>query len=294
MADPPAPAPADPAPRRDLFDRRRRRAVLTRAAALRAAGGDAVLLDLMAAELAERLGWVQRDFADALVVGTLPGPLAAALAARGIAPVTAAPAAAMLAAEEDHLPIGDARFDLVIALGTLDSVNDLPGALVLIRRALRPDGLFLGAMPGAGSLPRLKAAMLAGDEATGHGAAARVHPQIDVRAAGDLLQRAGFAMPVADGDTVTLRYPGLPGLVRDLRVQGWSRMLASPAPGPGRTGLIAAAQHFAAAADPDGRTAESFALIYLSGWAPAPHQPRPARRGSATASLADALKPRSA
>jgi SAM-dependent methyltransferase len=196
-------------------------------------------------------------------------------------------------ADEDRLPLAEGAFDLVVSIGALDTVNDLPGALILARRALRPDGLFLAAFAGAGSLPRLRAAMLAADAAQG-GASPRIHPQIDVRAAGDLLARAGFALPVADAESVTVRFPHLPALVRDLRAMGATNILASRDRRPiGRAGLAAAIADFAAAADPDGKTAERFEILHLSGWAPSPDQPQPARRGSATTSLAEALKPRS-
>ncbi|GGB60826.1 SAM-dependent methyltransferase [Blastomonas aquatica] len=251
--------------------------------------GGAFLAEHMAEEIIERLGWVNRNFADALVIGHAPDILMAALAARGVAVTHAGPVGADRVCEEDALPFAPASFDLVIALGTLDSVNDLPGALIQINRSLRPDGLMMAALIGAGSLPKLKAAMLAADEATGRGVAAHIHPQIDVRAAGDLLQRARFAMPVADSDTLSVRYSALTGLVRDLRCHGWTNVLVSGAPPVGRTGLIAALQSFAEAADADGKTAERFEIVYLSGWAPSPDQPKPAKRGSATASLAGVL-----
>ncbi|MDM7955670.1 methyltransferase domain-containing protein [Blastomonas sp.] len=257
--------------------------------------GGAFLAEHMADEIVERLGWVNRSFADALVLGHAPAVLLAALGSRGVKVTLAGPVGVDHSCEEDALPFAPAAFDLVIAIGTLDSVNDLPGALIQINRALRPDGLMMAAMVGAGSLPRLKAAMLAADEASARGVAAHIHPQIDVRAAGDLLQRARFAMPVADSDTLTVRYSSLPALVRDLRCHGWTNVLTSAAPPVGRAGLIAALQNFAEAAEVDGKTAERFDLIYLSGWAPSPDQPKPAKRGSATASLAGVLgktKPR--
>jgi NADH dehydrogenase [ubiquinone] 1 alpha subcomplex assembly factor 5 len=170
----------------------------------------------------------------------------------------------------------------------LDSVNDLPGALVQIRRALKPDGLFLGAFAGAGTLPRLKAAMLAGDAAEG-GAAPRIHPQIDVRAAGDLLTRAGFALPVADAETVEVRYSSLGRLAGDLRAMGATNVLTSRPRPLGRPGLAAALAAFEAQAEPDGKTREHFQIVQLSGWAPSPDQPQPARRGSGTTSLAQVL-----
>jgi SAM-dependent methyltransferase len=247
-------------------------------------------------ELLARLGFVTRSFGRALDLGCGDGALSRALRARGLQVTSADPggrfarAARGVHCDEDRLPFADGAFDLVVSVGVLDSVNDLPGALALIRRALRPDGLFLAAFAGAGSLPRLRRAMLAADEAEG-GAAAHIHPQIDVRAAGDLLGRAGFALPVADVEMVEVRYSGLASLVRDLRAMGATNVLADRPHPLGRIGLAAAIADFAADAAPDGKTVEQFNIIHLSGWAPAPDQPRPARRGSATASLADALRP---
>jgi SAM-dependent methyltransferase len=278
----------DSAPRQ-LFAPERRRIAMARGQTLAAQSGGAFLADYMADELIERLGWVTRDFAQVLVLGMAPPMLVAALQARGMSITHAGPVGADVLCDEDLLPFEPASFDLVIALGTLDSVNDLPGALIQINRSLRPDGLMMAAMVGAGSLPRLKAAMLAADEAGGRGVAARIHPQIDVRAAGDLLQRARLAMPVADSDTLIVRYSSLPALVRDLRAHGWTNTLASPGPALGKRGLLAAMQCFAEAADPDGKTVERFEILYLSGWAPSPDQPKPAQRGSATASLAGLL-----
>lgn len=280
---------SDTQPPRILFSYPRRRLAMVRGRQMASQHGGAFLAEHMADETIERLGWVNRSFADALVIGHAPAMLLAALAGRGTAVTLAGPIGADKPCDEDALPFAPASFDLVVAIGTLDSVNDLPGALIQINRSLRPDGLMMAAMIGAGSLPRLKAAMLAADEATGHGVAAHIHPQIDVRAAGDLLQRARFAMPVADSDTLTVRYPSLAALVRDLRCHGWTNVLTSAAPSVGKAGLAAAMQDFAIAAEPDGKTAERFEIVYLSGWAPSPDQPKPARRGSATASLAGVL-----
>jgi hypothetical protein len=134
--------------------------------------------------------------------------------------------------------------------------------------------------------------MLAADAAQG-GAAPRIHPQIDVRAAGDLLTRAGFALPVVDCHGVDVRFGSLLSLVADLRAMGGTNLLATRSTRPiGRFGLAAAMADFAANADADGKTAERFEIVHMLGWAPAPSQPQPARRGSATVSLADALKRR--
>ena len=278
------------------FDRTLRRQRRDRAAS-RFADAD-YLHRLVADDLLERLDTVTRPFERALDLGTGGGYLAAGLRARGIDVVAADPglrfakAAGGVACDEDRLPFAQRSVDLVVSLGVLDSVNDLPGALLLIRRALKPDGLFLGAFAGAGTLPRLRSAMLAADAEEG-GAAPRIHPQIDVRAAGDLLTRAGFALPVVDCHGLDVRFPSLPALVRDLRAMGATNLLATRSRRPiGRAGLIAAIADFAAKADPDGKTAEHFEIIHLLGWAPAPTQPQPARRGSGTVSLAEALKKR--
>ena len=196
--------------------------------------------------------------------------------------------------DEDRLPFADGAFDLVVSVGALDTVNDLPGALPLIRRALRPDGLFLAAFAGAGSLPRLRRAMLAAEEAERRDAASpHIHPQIDVRAAGDLLGRAGFALPVVDGETVD----------RALRIAAEARRrpAGDGRDQPPRRPLPAAVRparprrrgrRFRGRRRADGKTAERFEIVHLSGWAPAPDQPqagaarqrdRVARRGAEAA-----------
>lgn len=278
------------------FDRRLRRLRRDRAAA---AGDAAAYLHRRAAdELLDRLGLVRRDFRQALDLGCGDGYLTRRLRELGL-DVASADAGARFAAaasgvqcDEDRLAFADGAFDLVVSVGVLDSVNDLPGALTLIRRALRPDGLFLAALAGAGSLPRLRRALQAAEEADGLPASPRIHPQIDVRAAGDLLARTGFALPVIDCETVNVRFASLRQLVTDLRGMAATNLLASRSRRPlGRLGLAAAAASFADAGDRDGKTGERFDLLYLSGWAPSPDQPSPARRGSASASLAEALRP---
>lgn len=274
------------------FDRRRRRIRRERAAARMEAHG--FLADHIAAELLERLAAVERRFTRALLVGASP-LLRGSLEAQGLTVVTLDAAFALARAEggvqgdEDRLPFADASFDLLMSAGVLDGVNDLPGALLLARRALRPDGLFLAGFAGAGSLPRLRAAMLAADLLRG-GAAPRIHPQVDVRAGGDLLGRAGFALQVADGERLDVRYGGLQRLLDDLRFSGSGGALADTPPPLSREQAAAAHIHFAEAADPDGRTAETIEIVYLTGWAPDPSQPKPARPGSATSSLAAALR----
>lgn len=284
---------AEPPP--EPFDRRRRRSRRDRAAARIEAHG--FLADHIAAELLARLEAVQRDFASALLVGASP-LLQGALAARGIAVVTLDAGAALARAaggvqgDEDRLPFADASFDLVLSVAVLDGVNDLPGALLLARRVLRPDGLFMAGFVGAGSLPRLRAAMLAADMAAG-GASPRIHPQVDVRSGGDLLGRAGFTLQVADGERLDVRYAGLAGLLADLRFSGGGGVLAGGVRPLGREQAALAHAQFAGHADADGRVAETIEIVYLTGWAPDPSQPKPAARGSATTSLAAALRPKS-
>ncbi|KTT71405.1 class I SAM-dependent methyltransferase [Sphingomonas endophytica] len=271
----------------DIFDRPARRLRRDRAVA-RYAEHDflrAAMLD----GIADRLDAVKRDFTDVLDIGCFGGAFApppGARVARLDAGFGFAKAAGGVQGEEDHLPFADASFDLVVAAGTLDSVNDLPGALTLIRRTLRPDGLFLGAFVGAGSLSTLRAVLRS---AEGERPVARLHPQIDVRSAGDLLMRAGFALPVADIETLTVRYSGFGRLLEDLRGMAAGNVLTSRH-ALRRDVLARAAAAFGERAAPDGRTAERFDLIFLTGWSPSPDQPKPARRGSGTSSLAEALR----
>jgi len=276
------------------FDRALRR--LRRDRAARDVDEAYYLHRLAAQELLDRLNLVKREFKDVLVLGGRDGGLTAHLRELGKSVIVAdagnpfAETAGGIQCDEDRLPFGDHSFDLVVSIGVLDSVNDLPGALTLVRRALRPDGLFLGAFAGAGSLPRLRSAMTAADAAEG-AASPRLHPQIDLRAAGDLLTRAGFKLQVADSGTVEVRFSSLARLVRDLRAMGATNILRARSLRPiGRSGLAAAIADFNSKADKDGKTIERFEIIYLTGWSPSPDQPQPARRGSATVSLAAALQ----
>ncbi|MBC7986893.1 MAG: methyltransferase domain-containing protein [Sphingomonadaceae bacterium] len=250
------------------FDRRLRRLRRDRAFAGFARHG--FIEARIAAELIERLAIVHRSFSRALIVGYAGDELPRALIERGIAPLLVDPgfrfarAGHGIQCDEDRLPFRDASLDLVLAVGTLDTVNDLPGALSLIRRALRPDGLFLAGLLGAGSLPTLRRAMLDADMLEG-AAAPRIHPQIDVRSAGDLLHRAGFALPVADGESLDVRYASLADLVADLR--GGSNGGLLRAPQLTRAQYTAAIASFESAAR-EGKTSERFELIYLTAWAP--------------------------
>ena len=273
------------------FDRCLRRLRRDRAAHMRRPDYWEQLID---EELAERLAMVSRSFRDVLVLGF--STLSDRLRGQDMAVTTADPGFLFakrsqgVQCDEDRLAFADGCFDLILAPGTLDSVNDLPGALTLIRRALRPDGLFLAAFPGAGSLPKIKQAMLAAD-LEGGGAAPRIHPQIDVRAAGDLLVRAGFRLPVVDSHGVTIRFSSMQQLVADLRAAAATNVLAVRRRPLTRAAYAHASAAFMSQADPDGKVSEKLEIIHLSAWAPSPDQPRAAARGSGRQSLADVLKP---
>jgi SAM-dependent methyltransferase len=259
------------------------------------------LLTRAAADLVERSGAVLRDFVDVLDLGT-PGPhLASDLISKsGLRTLVRAsplfePAETRwlgLVADEEALPFGEAQFDLVVSALSLQQVNDLPGALVQVRRILKPDGLFLACLAGGRTLFELRAALAAAEAEIEGGISPRIAPFADVRDMGGLLQRAGFALPVADIDTILVRYDDCFGLLRDLRAMGATNVLHERRRTPLRRAvLIRAAEfyrdHFA---DADGRIRATFDIIWLSGWAPHASQQKPLRPGSAKMRLADALK----
>jgi NADH dehydrogenase [ubiquinone] 1 alpha subcomplex assembly factor 5 len=245
----------------------------------------------IADELIDRLSLITRRFSRALVIGEGGAAIAERLRADGLAATTASRSgwAADVQCDEDRLPFADNSFDLVIAAGGLDIVDDLPGALTLIRRSLQPDGLFLAAFPAAGSLSRLRRAAIDADMACGAATSAHIHPQIEVRSGGDLLTRAGFALPVADSVDTTIRYAGLVDLIKDLRSLGMTNIMNGRR-AVSRQWLIAAAEAFAHNADPDRRVPETLSILVLTGWSPSPDQPKPAKRGSGATSLANALR----
>jgi hypothetical protein len=259
-------APSQP---RDLFDRQLRALRRDRAARL---GPELVLLDRAFDDCLDRVTAIARRFERALLIG-VPSPdwverlraHAATIDAIDPGPLFAA-ACSGTAAQEDRHDFGEERFDLAIAVGTLDTVNELPLALQLIRRAMRPDAPMLGAIAGGESLPALRAAMIAADRATG-GVAPRTHPRINPSSLAGLLGDAGFIMPVVDIDRVNLRYRSLTALVRDLRTMGATNMLSERAPGRGRTWAARAAAAFAAQAR-DGLTEERIDILHFIGWSP--------------------------
>jgi SAM-dependent methyltransferase len=216
------------------------------------------LIDDYAEDVLDRLSFLRIEPAKALVIGDYAGSLSAALGAIGCAVLQAEPAFGF----EEERPFAQTGFDLIVGLGTLDTVNDLPGALVHIRNALAPGGMMIASLPGAGSLPALRAAMLAAD---GDRPAPRLHPMIDVRAGGQLLQRAGLADPVIDSRPLDVGFRSLASLLADLRAQGLSNVLADPGPPLGAVALQRACTAFAGQMQ-DARTVEHFELLTLSGW----------------------------
>lgn len=279
---------------RELMLQYRRRAFA------KALPGADFLLARAAEDLGDRLGAVERHFAIAVDLAGHNGLGALALARsdkadkiirierdqaflRGAFPA--------IIGDEEALPLDARSADLIVSLLALQSANDLPGVLIQIVRALKPDGLFLAAMAGAGTLGELRESLLQAEiELTG-GGSPRVAPFADVRDAGALLQRAGFALPVTDVETVTVRYDSIFDLMRDLRAMGMQNALADRSRRPATRQLfMRAAQIYAERfADADGRIRATFSTIWMSGWAPHESQQKPLKRGSATSSLADAL-----
>jgi SAM-dependent methyltransferase len=264
-----------------------------------APGGADFLMRRAADDLRERLQTVGRRFARAAALFSLTDAAERALRETGKADevVRLEAAAAFLdggeglVATPETVPLPHGSLDLAVSLLALHEVNDLPGMLVQIRRALRADGLFLAALPGAGTLAELRESLLRAESELGLGASPRVIPFADVRDAGGLLQRAGFALPVADVDVLTVRYDSMWALMKDLRAMGATNALAerSRRPAPRELFLRAAEIYAERFADGDGRVRATFSILWLSGWAPHPSQQKPLRPGSATVRLADAL-----
>jgi SAM-dependent methyltransferase len=260
IASPPPAPPTIFAAHRRICLRRRMRVLQRRADAAR------FVIDDMIDDVRDRLAFLRHVPARALVVGDFTGALAAALAAQGATVTRADPAPGPDECPiDEEQPLPFAGFDLIVSLGTLDTVNDLPGALIHLRRALAPDGLAIVAMTGAGSLPVLRDVMLSAD--ADH-PAPRIHPQVDVRAGGQLLQRAGFADPVVDSRSLRVSYRALDRLINDVRAQGLSACLARGGAPLGKAALARARTAFANLAK-DGRVTETFEILTLSGWAKA-------------------------
>ncbi|MCI9879011.1 methyltransferase domain-containing protein [Methylobacterium goesingense] len=275
-----------------LFDTGLARRRLARA---HRAGYADFLLRRVVDDLEDRLGAVLRTFAEAVDLGTPLSLAAERLRDSGrvghltrLAP--RAEAGAVLA-DPEALPLAPGRFDLAVSLLALQHVNDLPGALTQLRRTLRPDGLFVGCLLGGRTLTELRQVFGQAESEVEGGVSPRVAPFAEVREMGSLLQRAGFALPVTDVETVTVRYRDPFALMHDLRAMGLTNVLVDRRRTPLRrdTLLRAAALYAERFADPDGRIRASFEILWLSGWAPHESQQKPLKPGSAQTRLAEAL-----
>jgi SAM-dependent methyltransferase len=299
-----------------LFDRPLLRVRRRRALAL---GPATFLLERAATDLGERLSAVLRRFDMAVDLGTPTDAVRRTLLAMpAVGTVVAADALAhvpakwtrladkghasdieaetagsglAVAADEEALPFRDASLDLVVSALALQFVNDLPGTLAQVRRALKPDGLFMACLTGGDTLTELRQSFAEAEAEVEGGVSPRVAPFADLRDAGALLQRAGFALPVTDVDRVTVRYASAFSLFADLRRMGATNALIERRRAPlRRTTLMRAAEIYATRfADADGRIRATFEMLWLSGWAPHESQQKPLRPGSATHRLADAL-----
>ncbi len=284
-----------------LFDREL--LTLRRARAARSAALPDFLLRRAAEDMADRLAAVERSFSRILNLGAHHGLLGERLrkthAAASLivnmeasAPLLALCQAPKVQGDEEFLPFRDGAFDLIASALSLQFVNDLPGALVQIRRALKPDGLFLGAVLGGATLQELRQAFTEAELELEGGVSPRVAPMADIRDFGALLHRAGLALPVADTDLVTVTYASPLALMLELRAMGAGNVLAERRKRPLRRETLARAMqlyetHFSAG---NGRVRATFEIIHLAGWAPHESQQKPLRPGSARARLADALK----
>jgi len=278
----------------NIFDRRLLRVRQRRARGLKPA---TFLLDRVATDLGERLSAVLRKFDVAVDLGTPSDAVRRVLAAnRAIGTVVGAGADSNdddlhVAADEELLPFAEGSLDLVVSALALQFVNDLPGALIQIRHALKPDGLLLAAMIGGDSLTELRSAFAAAESEIEGGISPRVAPFADIRELGGLLQRAGFALPVVDSERVTVRYDSALALMRDLRRMGATNILHERLRTPLKRSTLDRVRAIYADrfADVDGRVRATFEIIWLSGWVPHESQQKPLKPGSAAQRLANAL-----
>ena len=284
----------------NIFDRRIIQANLTRAA--RALPSTDFLLRHAAGELVGRLEGISRTFEVAADNGAYHGVVALLLKERfpgtriiSLSPVMAlaeACPAPRAVATEEALPLKEDSLDLVTSVLSLHLANDLPGALIQMRRALRPDGLFLGALLGGDTLIELRQAFMMAETETLGGVSPRVFPTADVRDMGNLLQRAGFALPVVDTERLTVTYPTPLALIRELKDMGAANPLVARSRKPMRRDTLAQALEIYASqfGRADGKVHATFEILYLCGWAPHESQQKPLKPGSAKARLADALR----
>lgn len=274
-----------------VFDRARLAANIARRD-----GTSDFVTDLVVADLGDRLAPVTRDFSRALIMGPDPRLLpGAAQSANG--PIqfeivsTLFPAEGFADVDPERLTLPASGYDLIVSLLDLQTVNDVPGFLAGLRRHLAPDGLLIAALIGGRTLTELRDAFLAADVEVLGGVAPRVAPMIDVRDAGALLQRAGFALPVTDLETHTVRYRSPLALFDELRAAGATNPLLQRdrRPMTPRHLMRAAEIYSQRFSDPDGKVRATLEILWLSGWAPHENQQKPLRPGSATTSLRDVL-----
>jgi SAM-dependent methyltransferase len=268
-----------------------------RAMRLGFAGGADFLHREVAGLMAERLAEVTRDFPRAALIGTGAGVVASALRpdGTGLTQLDPSPAMAVAAGAQvlagDTLPLAEGAFDLVVSTLLLHLANDPVGQLIQMRRALKPDGLMLAALFGGQTLNELRSALAEAEAECEGGLSPRVAPMAEIRELGGLLQRAGFAMPVADSERLVVTYATPLHLMRELRAMGETNILTARRRQPLRRATLMRAcelyaQHFGA---PDGRVRATFEIVFLTGWSPGPDQPKALRPGSAASRLADAL-----
>ena len=278
----------------NIFDRHLLRVRQRRARRLTPA---TFLLDRVAADLGDRLSAVLRKFDVAVDLGTPSDAVRRVLAANNnISTIVAAGLdgdddGLRVTADEETLPFAERSLDLVVSALALQFVNDLPGALIQIRRALKPDGLLLAALIGGDSLTELRSAFAAAESEVEGGISPRVAPFADIRELGGLLQRAGFALPVVDSERVAVRYDSALALMRDLRRMGATNILHERLRTPLKRSTLERVMAIYANrfADADGRVRATFEIIWLSGWVPHESQQKPLKPGSAAQRLADAL-----
>jgi SAM-dependent methyltransferase len=264
-----------------IFDRKARAQHLHRAA--RRSDGSFLIAEA-ANGVADRAGAATRRFQNALEIGSTD------IAFSVVQPV-ADRWTRVTFSENEVLELPEQQFDLAVSVLALHAVNDLPGALIQIRRALKPDGLFVAALFAGDTLKELRESFAAGEEAVCGGVSPRVAPLADVRDLGGLLQRARFNLPVADIERTTVRYRQFETLVSDLRAAGETNALEQRARKPLRRDVLAAslAHYKSFHAQADGRLHATFDVVYLTGWTPHESQQKPLRPGSAKMRLADAL-----
>jgi SAM-dependent methyltransferase len=278
-----------------IFDRQLLR---KRQARARTQGAVTFLLDRVAEDLVDRLAPVLRTFSLAADIGTPTDAARKALAASGQRETIVTLSAArrgerslQIAADEEALPFADGSLDLAVSALSLHAVNDLPGTLVQIRRALRPDGLFVAALLCGDTLTELREAFASAESEIEGGLSPRVAPFADLRELGALMQRAGFALPVVDSDKLVVRYDSVFALLRDLRGMGATNVMIERRRTPlKRATLMRMAEIYRERfADRDGRVRATFEIGWLMGWAPHESQQKPLKPGSAARRLADAL-----